>query len=579
MQEQKHKRWVLKEADEGLVTRHAADLKVPPLLARILVLRGLTDLEDAKRFLSASLRSDLPSPFLMADMDAAADRVLRAVRGKEPICIWGDYDVDGTTGAAVLVSFLREIGAEPIYYVPHRIDEGYGLNSEGLSRLHERGVGLVVSVDCGISNGPEIEAARSLGLDVVVVDHHQPPEILPPAVAILNPHRPDCSFPDKGMCGAGLAFYLLIGLRAKLRDAGWFTYSEIPDLRRYLDIVTLGTIADMVPLRGVNRILTRRGLEELGGSTRAGVLALKQVSAIAPGAVGAGQVGFRLGPRINAAGRMDDGMKVVELLTTDSRTEADRIARELDEHNRERRAMEAQVLEQALAQVAEDPARAERFSLVLGGEGWHPGVLGIVASRILERFHRPTIVVGFHGGEGKGSARSIRGLHMVEGFRRCADALEKFGGHEYAGGLTIKRENFSRFAESFENFARQTLTPDDLVPRLEIDAALSFADIGFPLMRELEALKPYGVGNPEPLFVSRDIEVLDRKNFSAGARFRLRQKGRILGAVAFGVGDDFPAHPGTAIDAVYRLSENEWNGNTAVELKIVDARSSNAASA
>src|SRR5919106_1023270 len=347
-----HKRWVLRAADPQTVAQQSEQLNISPLLARILVLRGFADTSSARRYLSSSLRTDLPSPFEMTDMEPAVQRLIEALRNKEQIGIWGDYDVDGTTGASVLVSFLREIGAQPIYHVPHRIDEGYGLNIQGLEQFKERGVDLVVTVDCGISNAQEVAAARTMGLDVVVVDHHQPPDELPPAVAVINPHRKDCSFPDKGLCAAGLAFYLVIGLRAKLREQGWFKGVAEPDIRRYLDIVTLGTIADMVPLRGVNRTLIRRGLTELASSMRHGVVALKQVAGIAAGEVSAGQVGFRLGPRINAAGRVDYGIKVVELLTTDSNEIALRIASELDLHNSERRAVEATVLEHALAQAS-----------------------------------------------------------------------------------------------------------------------------------------------------------------------------------------------------------------------------------
>lgn len=584
------KRWILKEADEGLVSLLSEGLKVSPLLARILIHRGLAEPEAAQRFLSSSLRSDLPSPFLMAGMEQATLRLVRAMQNKEPICIWGDYDVDGTTGTAALVSFLREIGVEASYYIPHRIDEGYGLSTEGLKRLSSGGVRLIVTVDCGISNYKEVELARSMGIDVVIVDHHEPPQDLPPAVAILNPHRSDCPFPDKGLSGAGLAFYLIIGLRAKLREAGWFSHSGTPDIRRYLDIVTLGTIADMVPLTGVNRILVRRGLAELGGSTRPGVLALKQVAGIAAGEVGVGHVAFQLGPRINAAGRMDAGLKVVELLTTDSNEVAFRIAQELDEHNRERQAVEVQVLEEVLSEVDSDPALRDRYSLVLGREGWHPGVLGIVASRIVERFYRPTVVVSFHQGEGKGSARSIHGFHLVEGLRRCADLLEKFGGHEYAGGLSIKQEKFPLFANRFEEIAREYLTPHDLIPVLEVDAQLDFSEIGLSVTRQINILQPFGIGNPEPLFMTHAVEISERKDFSSGYRFRLRQGGRTVNAVAFGLqlgvsGNDSQKGsfskletqnskltPGTKIDVVYRLSENEWNGASAVELRIVDVQ-------
>lgn len=566
------RRWVVKAVDENLVARHAAQLNLSPLIARLLALRGYTDTDGARRFLSSTLRADLPSPFEMAGMEPAVHRLAQAIKNCERIAVWGDYDVDGTTGTAVLISFLREIGARPLYHVPHRIEEGYGLNLEGLCRLKEGGADVLVTVDCGIANGAEIAAARAFGLDIVVVDHHQPPEELPPALAVINPHRRDCPFPDKSLCAAGLAFYLVIGLRAKLREQGYFASGGGPDVRRYLDIVTLGTIADMVPLKGVNRTLIRRGLVELANSTRPGVVALKQVSSIPDGEVTAGQVGFRLGPRINAAGRVDYGVKVVELLTTDSPEVALRIARELDEHNRERRGLEAQVLEQAMEQASAVFDAGSRHSLVLAGEGWHPGVIGIVASRIVERFYRPTVVIGFDNGAGKGSARSIRGFHLVEGFRRCAEHLEKFGGHEYAGGLSIRAEKFEPFAEAFENVARQTLAADDLNPLLEIDAVLRFNQVGFALARELEILKPFGIGNPEPLFMTPQVEVRERKVFSAGVRYRLRDNGCTIGAVLFGAGEDGPGIPGEKIDVAYRLSENEWNGSSAVELRIVDAR-------
>jgi single-stranded-DNA-specific exonuclease len=566
------KRWVLKQVDNEVVARQARQLNISPLLARLLTLRGCADVDSARPYLSSSLRNDLPSPFVMADMEPAVERIVDAIKYNEQIAIWGDYDVDGTTGAAVLVCFLREIGAAPIYYVPHRIEEGYGLNIDGLRRLKERGVDLVVTVDCGISNANEVAAAQGFGLDIVVVDHHQPPEEIPPAVAVINPHRKNCRFPDKGLCAAGLAFYLIIALRAKLRASGWFKNSSGPDIRRYLDIVTLGTIADMVPLKGVNRTLVKRGLSELGTSTRPGVVALKQVSGIAAGAVSAGQVGFRLGPRINAAGRVDYGVKVVEMLTTDSSEVAQRIAQELEEHNQERRAIELEVLKQALAQATEAMSASNRHSLVLAGAGWHPGVLGIVASRVIERFYRPTVVIGFNDGMGKGSARSIRGFHMVDGFRRCAAILDKFGGHEYAGGLSIKPERLKEFTEAFEDVARQTLTTEQLSPLLEIDAPIDFSAVGMPLMRELEMLQPFGVGNPEPIFMTANTEVCERKVFSAGVRYRLRQSGRVIGGVIFGVGADYPGLPGETVEVAFRLTENEWNGTTSLELKIAELR-------
>jgi single-stranded-DNA-specific exonuclease len=566
------KRWVLRAADDGLVAALSEKLRLSPLLARILCHRGLGEVAEARRFLSPSLRNDLPSPFLMAGMEAAVDRLVRAMEQRELICIWGDYDVDGTTGAATLVSFLKQVGVEPLYYVPHRVTEGYGLNRDAIGKLNARGGRVLITVDCGVSNRDELELAQRAGMDVIVVDHHEPPEPLPPALAILNPHRSDCTFPDKGLSGAGLAFYLLIGLRARLREKGWFGASEPPDIRRQLDLVTLGTIADMVPLRGINRVLARRGLVELAQSGRPGIVALKAAAGMTKTEVSAGQVAFQLAPRINAAGRMDGGLKVVDMLTTEDEGVAARVARELDEHNRDRQAMESRVLEEALRQVEADGVAKSRYAIVVGRDGWHPGVLGIVAARLVERYHRPTVVVGFQGVEGKGSARAIRGFHMVEGLRRCAAVLEKFGGHEAAGGLSVRLSQFPSFAARFEEIARSTLSAEQLVPCLEVDAEVDFSEIDLALTSQLEAFKPFGVGNPEPLFMTRAVEVADRRDFNGGCRLRLRQQGRSLAAVVFSRVEPIPHRPGEMLDVAYRLTENQWNGNATVELRLVDSR-------
>lgn len=566
------KRWILKEADENAADFLSRDLELPPLLARILVQRGFADADSARRFLSSSLSQDLPPPHLLAGMDDAVRRICRALRDGERICVWGDYDVDGTTGAAVLVSFLREIGRDAMFYIPHRIDEGYGMSRQGIEHLHSQDVALIITVDCGISNADEVAYARTLGMDVVIVDHHQLPERFPEeAAAVINPQRTDCDFPDKGLCAAGLAFYLVIGLRANLRASGWFEPDGVPDIRRHLDIVTLGTIADMVPLRGANRVLTRRGLVELESSRRPGVLALREVVGVRPGALDAGTVAFHLGPRINAAGRMDAALKVVEMLTTDSRETADAIARELDGHNRERRETEAQVLEEALAQIEEGRLQ-DRWSIVVGSRGWHPGVLGIVASRIVERYHRPAIVIGFEGEEGKGSGRSIRGFHMVQAMRRCADLLERFGGHEYAGGLSIREESLAPFSDRFEEVAREVLGEEDLLPYLDVDAEVDFRQLSLGLVRQMRLLGPFGVGNPEPVFQTRGVEVCDRRDFNAVSRFRLRHSEHTVTAVAFGPPENLSVRVNDGVDIAYRLRENEWQGTYALELRLLDVR-------
>ncbi len=566
------KRWILKEVDESAAALLSRDLKLPLLLARILVLRGFADPDAARRFLSSSLASDLPPPHLLAGMDDAVRRIYGALRDGERICVWGDYDVDGTTGAAVLVSFLREIGGEPVFYIPHRIDEGYGMSRQGIETLHSGGIALIITVDCGISNADEVAYARSLGMDVVIVDHHQLPERLPDeAAAVINPQQPDCTFPDKGLCAAGLAFYLVIGLRANLREVGWFESGVTPDIRRYLDIVTLGTIADMVPLRGTNRVLTRRGLMELGASTRPGIVALREVVGMPAGVVDAGTVAFQLGPRINAAGRMDTAAKVVEMLTTDSSETAGEIARELDGHNRVRRETEVQVLDEALVQINERQL-SDQWSIVVGKQGWHAGVLGIVASRIVERFHRPTIVIGFEAGEGKGSGRSIRGFHMVQGMQKCADLLGRFGGHEYAGGLSIAEGQFEPFTERFEAVARESLGEEDLQPYLDVDAEVDFGELSLSLAREMQLLGPFGVGNPEPIFQTRAVEISERRDFRGVSRFRLRHNDHSITAVVFGPPGELRVQVGDRVDIAYRLRENDWQGTYSLELRLLDVR-------
>jgi len=566
------KRWILKDTDETAAARLSQELNLPLLLAGILAQRGYADADAARRFLSSSLSTDLPPPHLLAGMDDAVRRISRALRDREQVCVWGDYDVDGTTGAAVLVSFLREIGREPMFYIPHRIDEGYGMSRQGIEQLHSRGVTLIITVDCGISNADEVAFAHGLGMDVVIVDHHQLPERLPEAAsAVINPQRTDCAFPDKGLCAAGLAFYLVIGLRAHLRESGWFESDSVPDIRRHLDIVTLGTIADMVPLRGTNRVLIRRGLVELGSSTRPGVLALRKVADVTDGELDAGTVAFRLGPRINAAGRMDAALKVVEMLTTDSRETADEIARALDGHNSERRETEAQVLEEALARI-EQGGLHQRRAIVVGREGWHPGVLGIVASRIVERFHRPTVVIGLDGGEGKGSGRSIRGFHMVQGMRRCADLLERFGGHEYAAGLSIREENLEPFAERFDQVAGESLGEEDLLPYLDVDAQVDFRQLSLGLVRQMRLLGPFGVGNPEPVFQTRGVEVCERRDFNRVSRLRLRHNDHSVTAVIFGPPEDLPVRVKDNVDIAYRIRENEWQGTCSMELRLLDVR-------
>ncbi|HEX8909937.1 MAG TPA: single-stranded-DNA-specific exonuclease RecJ, partial [Anaeromyxobacteraceae bacterium] len=462
------RRWVEVACDDAVAARLSRELGLDPLAARVLACRGLADPADANRFLDPKL-SDLPDPFLMSGMERAVERLARALEAGERIALYGDYDVDGVTSTALLAGFLRAAGGDVLTYVPHRLVEGYGLNTDAVRRLAEGGARLLVSLDCGITSVAEVRAAAELGVDAVVVDHHTVPVELPAAVAILNPHQPRCGYPYKPLAAVGVTFCLAMALRKRLREAGRFgaTRPE-PNLRQALDLVALGTVADVVPLTGVNRILVRWGLEELARTGRPGLRALKRVAGIADGApVGAGQVGFRLGPRLNAAGRLDDAGRGVRLLLSRDEGEATALADELDRENRARQEIEHQILEQAVVQAEERVAAGAR-GLVLWRESWHPGVVGIVASRVVERFHRPAVLVGVANGAGKGSGRSIEAFHLHDALTACAGHLQRFGGHKHAAGVTVDPAALPAFRGAFEAFAAAHLADEDLVPRCRI---------------------------------------------------------------------------------------------------------------
>ena len=455
--------------DEAAASRLAGALGLHPLAARALAARGLADPVLASRFLSPRLE-DLPDPFTMKGMEGAVARIVRAVEEGQRIACYGDYDVDGVTSTVLLSGFLGAAGGVVSTYIPHRLVEGYGLNGAAVERLADQGVNLIVTLDCGITSVAEVAAAARRGVDVVVVDHHTVPVDLPAASAILNPHQSGCAYPSKHLAAVGVTFNLVMALRRRLRERGRFgaTRPE-PNLREMLDLVALGTVADVVPLVEVNRVLVRFGLAELGKARRPGVRALLRVAGVATGEVTASQVGFRLAPRVNAAGRLDDAGRGVRLLSTADPAAADALAEELDRENRARQEIERQILEEALEDAARLVAAGAR-GLVLSRPGWHPGVVGIVASRVVERFHRPAVLVGVSDGVGKGSGRSIAAFHLHDALAACAVHLARFGGHRHAAGVTIDPGAIPAFREAFEAHAASVLRDDDLVPRTRIDA-------------------------------------------------------------------------------------------------------------
>ena len=585
-------------AEQG--SRLAAELGLLSAVGRALWARGVRDAEAAHRFLSPRLEH-LPDPFGLKGIDAAVSRVQRALEGREAVCVYGDYDVDGVTSTALLVSVLRKLAAcapgagAPArieYYVPNRLLEGYGLNLEAMKRLAARGMRLVVSADCGVTAVAEVDGAARLGMDVVVIDHHtaaQSSEALPRAVAILNPHQPGCAFPGRELAAVGVAFHLLLALRRRLREAGWFADRPEPNLREQLDLVALGTIADVVPLTGANRVLVHFGLGELLRARRPGILALKSVAGIA-GPVSCGDVGFKLGPRLNAAGRLADASVGVRLLLSHDMAEARTLAEQLDAANSERQKLQARIADEAARKASE---QGERRALVVSSPGWHVGVAGIVASRLVERFHRPALVLCEEdGGTAKGSGRSIEGFHLYDALASCAAHLTRFGGHRHAAGVTLPTSAVAELARALEAVARERLAPEQLEPRLRIDAELRPDEVDLRLAAQLQRLAPFGAGNPEPVFVCDELEAVDVRTLPdrrAGGPGHLKLrlappapagwsprvsdspgKGAV-DAIGFGLGGRAVARGGR-IRAAFQIGLDSYFGQERVQLKVKDVK-------
>lgn len=564
------KRWVDVACDEAVALRLARELSLEPLAARVLACRGLGAPGDAERFLAARL-ADLPDPFRMKGMEEAVARLARALAGGERMALYGDYDVDGVTSTALLAGFLRAAGGEVVTYVPHRLVEGYGLNTDAVRRLAHGGARVLISLDCGITSVAEVRAAADLGVDAIVVDHHTVPVELPAAVAILNPHQPGCDYPYKPLAAVGVTFCLAMALRRRLRESGHFGAARPePNLRESLDLVALGTVADVVALTGVNRTLVRWGLEEIARTRRPGLRALKRVAGVPEGAaVTAGQVGFRLGPRINAAGRLDDAGRGVRLLLEEDPSIAAALADELDRENRSRQEIERAILEEA-TELAQARVAAGVRGIVLWSEGWHPGVIGIVASRIVEKFHRPTVLVGVDAGVGKGSGRSIEAFHLHDALTRCAPHLSRYGGHKHAAGVTLDAAALPAFRAAFEAHAQEHLCDDDLVGRCRIEGALRPDAISEKVAQAVERLAPFGAGHPEPLFALRGRPERARTVGASGAHLKL-DFGRNLNAIGFALGGRLGLCEGE-VEAAVSLGFDEWDGARRLQLRIKDLR-------
>lgn len=551
--------WLLPNATPAAVDRLSEGLGIFPLTARVLLSRGFSDPDSARRFLAPSL-ADLHSPFLMAGMREAAARLRLAVGRKEPVLIYGDYDVDGTASVVILKKAIELAGGQARFHVPHRLKEGYGMRAEVIERAAAEGVRLIVSVDTGIRAVDVVKATSALGIDVIVTDHHLPEAELPPALAVLNPNRPDCRYPEKNLCGAGVTFKLV---QALLGSLGWAPARLEKMLLSFLKLVAIATVADVVPLLGENRVIVKHGLDGLQTVTNPGLRALMEVSRLLDGtAPTAREVAFQIAPRINAAGRMASADDVIRLFLTADRGEARRLAGQLHDLNAERQQTEAEIVKQILDECLKSPVTDDQAALVFSREGWHRGVVGIVASRLVERFCRPVFVLAEEDGEAQGSGRSIPAFHLLDALESMPGLFSRFGGHRQAAGLGMSRTRVGEFRERLNAYAHTVLTPADFRRQLPIDAVGSFADLTEESVTEVLSLAPFGFGNPAPVIatfgaqVAAPPSVLKEKHL----RIRLRQAGRQISATAWNFAERSAECPeGAAIDAAYCLEEDSYS--------------------
>jgi len=557
-----------KDYESGLVE----ELHVHPVVARILLHRNIHCPDRAKRFLSPSL-DHLHNPFLLCDMEKAVQRTIDAITSHSHITIYGDYDADGITSTALLLDFFRKCHTPVSYYIPNRIDEGYGLNKQAVDRLAHNGASLIITVDCGVSDKDEIAYARSLGIDTIVLDHHEIQEIPSHATAVINPHRTDNDFPFRDLAGVGVAFNFLIALRGRLRDAGFWDNSSYPNLKEYLDLVALGTIADLVPLVDENRIFAKYGLEIINSNPRTGIRALILVSNINDKTILSETAAFTLIPRINAAGRIGSPADAVEMLTSQDLTEAITRAERLDAHNAKRKDMENAILTEILTQITtEEQDENMNYALVFSSEKWHPGVIGIVASRLVDRFYRPTVLFSLKDGIGKGSARSINEFDLYRGLQDyCSSLLLSFGGHQYAAGLSISADDIDDFSFHLSAAVRDRTDGISLTPQTHIDAVCPLETIDHHLMEQLAALEPFGYGNPEPLLCSHDTTIASSTIVgNHHLKMKITAHDFIFDSIWFNMGSVFNELTDESHDIIFTPQMNNWNNRTTIQLKMKD---------
>jgi single-stranded-DNA-specific exonuclease len=566
--------WSSMPCDDGAVQQLTAELDVSPVTARLLCIRGLGDVERARRFLSPSL-DDLHDPFALTDMRPAVDRILSAIERRERIAIHGDYDVDGVTSTVILRRALELLGADVTHFIPERLRDGYGLQPAALDRLHADGVRLVISVDCGIRGVEAALHAKALGLDLVITDHHEPDTALPDAFAVINPKRHDCAYPDKNLAGVGVALKVVQALCTTTGRTAW--------LPAFVKVAAIGTLADVVPLTGENRVIAKLGLQMLSkGPHKVGLRSLLDVCGLTGKDIDSYHIGFVLAPRVNAAGRMSSPDIAARLLLASDEAlaeEARGLAEQLNTENIRRQQEEAEIVAQARKVVETDLEIGSRTVIVVAGEGWHRGVIGIVASKLVDAFHRPAIVLSTDGDVAHGSCRSIPSFNMLAALESCADAMVKFGGHKQAAGLTIETGRIRELRARVNDFADGCLGPDDLRPRLWIDGTLGFKSITEQVASEMTRMAPFGAGNPNPVFSTSRVEIVDgpRRVKERHLKMAFRQDGRILRGIAWRASEReaFVTEHRGAIDLAFSLEQDSWNGERYLQLSVADFKAPN----
>ena len=564
-------KWKLSETDKDNQNLLTKELGINPVTSQILINRGITETGEAKSFLFPSLKN-LHNPFLLKDMKKGVDRTIKAINDGEKITVYGDYDADGITSTALLVKFLSETHKDVSYYIPDRVTEGYGLNKNAIDRIKGDGTRLIISVDCGVSDIEEVKHAQSSGVDIIILDHHEVPSTIPECVAVINPNRDNCAFPFRYLAGVGVAFNFIIALRGKLRGLGFWKDGNYPNLRDYMDLVAIGTIGDLSPLVDENRIFAKIGLEIINEGKRTGLNALRKQCGLESDLIDSDAASFSLIPKINAAGRVGSPEYAVRLLLTNDMGEAERIAAKLDEYNKERQNMERVILDDVIELINSKTGTDKMNSVVFASSKWHPGVIGIVSSRIVDMYYLPTFLISLKDGIGKGSGRSIAEFNLYHGLKEsCSSLLLSYGGHRYAAGISIKEEDIDKFSDALAGAINKDCDDLAFVRKTLIDAECTLNEISYDLISQIEMLSPFGNYNPEPILTAKNVKIVSLTTVGNNhLKMRLKGNGTDYDSIWFGGGQFSDTLSGSTVDIAFTPKINNWRGESRIQLKIKD---------